>query len=1660
MDSSAVSGDLSQLTEQMEALHTQGRYRQAFDMGVQQLGPVAKWQTPELRRLATRLLSNLGLTRASQCLTYRMWRQTPNSPYLAANYVSLIARRQGPLQALQLIEQVEKWDTLDAKDRVYLNLSRVEVYTTYRDFGAAEEVLAAIPQEQRDHWVEYSVAETCRAQDDYAAAHAAIDHTLSLHPRFFSAHLFKAQLLQLDHDLAGATALLEGHWPAVENWWMGQALFGLYLEQQRFSAAESVLLTLQDLPPWQDKDIKARIKAMWADLLCAQKEYDKALPYLESRHFFHRQVAQSINRRSSGERRVLDVPFVRQRNMTCAPASMSAITTYWGSGVDQQLIIDAICYGGTQAFDERRWGEEQGWHVSEFDLTLPTLRALIDRDVPVLLGTVEPGSAHLQIIVGYDLAMGTYLLRDPYYPRLQEMLIEESHRYYASGGPRCLILLPMAERDRLAGIDLPHSALYDCLYAVNLALKQNARDKAEAALAQAEALAPGHRLTLECRRSLAFYDRDDQALLEVVEALLELYPSDINLQMRKLSCLQELGSSTVALAYLESLAAQPDCDFLILSRLADRLRRDQRESDRAERLLRHLLRRRPVHGATLYAYAGVLWDRSEYRQATQLYRFVTCLEETSDYYADSYFRATRYLKETETGLAFLTERRDRFGRRSSGPAISLFLALDSLDRSREALEVLERAVAERPEDGELMLFSARKHLYAARPKRARELLESARHLCSAVRLHEVGAEIALYELHKDEALIAYEEVLRLEPLNLAANRALMRIHAENGALPKAIAHIDRQLQRFPGNAQLLRLKYEWLEDSEREVILQTLQDYRQHHPRDPWGHRTISYVLLAADRCTDAIAAAQEAVAIDSTDCSNHAALGDALLADHQHAAAREAFRSAIRRSCDYGYAFNRLLSTTHNPDDQRADIAFIHQELLAQVSYGDGILDFATNAAQWLEADKLLEFLRFAVEVRPDLWQSWVALAVTLRDQGANAESLEPLDKAAARFPLLPRVHFERAETLRTLHREQEAMDALRQTLALSPGWVRASNRLCDLLEQRGDLDGAIELQKNAIKHSPLSSTPYGYLADLYLRTEARADALTCIQKAIALDPGYHWAWTTLYRLRREDGQAEAVLVQLQEQMQRFPNRSDLLQIYTDIEPDDAKVVAALTGYLNRRMHIDLCERLVQKLARGGDFAKAFSWVSPERWDGQPPVEIKVLEAWLQAQQQHFQRAIDHLRQVVQVHPNHYDAWRFLSLWAEKTGDRKTVKEALEQCVRLYPNDARVLCFAAEKLQAIDAAPKRIGELLQHAFELNVSDQYIALTFIDHALQHEQLDQVDYALGRMPYKEDDSFVNLRRLQLAARREQEGEALRWFVQIAKDTTHGGNVMDDAWKSLQQAGWQKAAAEALEALLEEKVDLVDRAGLALARYRLQSMKPKVFNRTLHNMEFTTGFELRYLEGYLRHLCDEKQDFPRPVEEHLRHHWGKDTFNLSLVGYLHYNRDHMHRAMLYFDDVAKREDADPWALYFASLCQRHSGSWVRGEQLMAMAATRAGRSDRYSDDIAVWTALDDLLGGKLVDVTTLAHLTRSDLAPLTEYPLSLVRALDVLQGTDCVAVFADLSPLLRSCQFAFQKFHHSPIAKHVQKRVRAHLKAHLPEQPFYTRWFWLWRLSNHF
>jgi tetratricopeptide (TPR) repeat protein len=336
-------------------------------------------------------------------------------------------------------------------------------------------------------------------------------------------------------------------------------------------------------------------------------------------------------------------------------------------------------------------------------LTWESSVALIDRSIPVTVSTVETTSAHLQAIVGYDSFLQQFLIRDPYLPSLQKNWAPDFLEYYAAFGPRAMVLVPLEQSSLLENLDLPDDSLYDALYQLETAIRDHQREKAVEICQTFAQLAPNHRLNYFAQRAIAIYDGDSTRILEINDLLLTLFPNHEIFLHEKLSCLQELARKEDRLKLLQSICDRPQTHPTFWQTYAEELGSNTRTIDQAKTLLRRSIQCAPEASESYASLADLLWSQQAFQEAFELYRFATCLSTTHPRYARSYFLAARHFNQTDAALKFLEERWRRLGQKSSEPTVTLFWALDHLDRTPQAFKLLHQACNLRPEDGELQL---------------------------------------------------------------------------------------------------------------------------------------------------------------------------------------------------------------------------------------------------------------------------------------------------------------------------------------------------------------------------------------------------------------------------------------------------------------------------------------------------------------------------------------------------------------------------------------------------------------------------------------------------------------------------------------------------------------------------------------------------------------------------------------------------------------------------------------------------------------------------------------------------------------------------------------------------------------------------------------------
>ena len=390
--------------------------------------------------------------------------------------------------------------------------------------------------------------------------------------------------------------------------------------------------------------------------------------------------------------------FVKQHRMTCVPATLSAISRFWSKAADHVQVADEICYNGTTAYHERQWACRNGWIAREFTVTEESTQAILKRGVPFTLNTVEPGAGHLQAVIGYDGRRGTLLIRDP------------SCGFPAKPWPTrsCIAIGPLAPaawpwRRRKKprgwrGLPCPTRRYGTGCTPSTGPCVRHCRDEARQILeifpprprAIASPATPGcgWRSTMPTRPNGW---RPSSRSLEIAG-------DDPCLQLDRLGCLRGLSKRGGAAGdFREPLCPAGRPHPIFLQQYADelRIRRPAAAGGRAAWRNGHC-GLSPMEAGNYFVLASIYWDQRRFAEALELYRFAACLNDKEENFAHSYFVAAQWFKKTEESLQFLRARFERFGAKSWMPARTLVTALLHLNRSGEAIETIEKALALRP----------------------------------------------------------------------------------------------------------------------------------------------------------------------------------------------------------------------------------------------------------------------------------------------------------------------------------------------------------------------------------------------------------------------------------------------------------------------------------------------------------------------------------------------------------------------------------------------------------------------------------------------------------------------------------------------------------------------------------------------------------------------------------------------------------------------------------------------------------------------------------------------------------------------------------------------------------------------------------------------------
>ena len=782
-------------------------------------GPLERWSPGPDLLLASWIASGVGAGRLSAVLDWKNWRADRQHPHYYFQALFSRLRWQSPVRLLPEIDRrlEPSGGAMVDDDRSDLMAFKAWALGTLRDFSRATETITEALAITPDRaWTHVQHASLLEMRDRYEEALEAARQALALRPVYRPAVLQVTDcLVHLGRDDEAIQLLVETH-RRTENGAFATRLQAFYSEREDYQNALWCLDQAEPLMPLMPKATREWFAGRRADFLYMAGDIDACLEWCDRapEKGFQQMVASKLRcpgARSRARKR-LAVPFTRQHNMTCAPATLASLARFWNREHDHLDIATAICHDGTPWHKERAWAESNGFIAREFSFTREILIALIDRGVPFTLTTSWATGAHLQACIGYDERQDVALLRDPTHRHFGETLIEGLIEAHPTQGPRCMLLLPLEEAPRLDGLSLPDEALFDAQRDLAVALDNHDRWAAQTAVITLRAINPDHPLTLTGEASLAAYLGHHEKRLQLVTRLAARFPDHQATQFALLVACQAADDPASARSLLDRAVGSKACDPVFVSELGEWLLSDARQLALAGHFLRRALRLRPSEGRSIESLARYEMKSGRFEETARLRRFAATLSPNWEPYARACFDSHRITGRSQEALGFLRERVDLHGERSAGPWLTLAQALDSIHRDEEARAVLEEAIACMPDEGDLKLQAGRMMICWGEQDRAIGLgwIDQARGKVAETVWLRARANVAEFLGDRPLARRLWNTLIERQPQAVDAHRSLAVLIAEENGRQSAVDFINQATRRSPRLPGLWTLLADWM----------------------------------------------------------------------------------------------------------------------------------------------------------------------------------------------------------------------------------------------------------------------------------------------------------------------------------------------------------------------------------------------------------------------------------------------------------------------------------------------------------------------------------------------------------------------------------------------------------------------------------------------------------------------------------------------------------------------------------------------------------------------------------------------------------------------------------------------------------------------------------
>ncbi len=1312
------------------------------------------WADAKCVTNAGRLAGRLGDHRLARLLHRTNWQRHPQDPICQLYRGLDIAGYRNVWDALKWLEAklAAGKGHMKEKHRADMLVGIAQLSASQRDFTRAEQsIQEALKLTPTNGWALTTAAHLRRDQDRREEALEFTQRCLEVRPSYDNAHSALAIVLQ---ELGRPEEMKQALLHAVATTQSADVRYRFYTLHSEQEQPEEALYWLAEyerhlplLPPDRLRNLK---QLQINPLLLLNRVAEATELAAASKDKYYQIVASKLARpeAAQAQRLRINVPFIRQHHLTCAPATLAALANFWKVPVDHLELAEKICYDGTPSHSQRTWAMERGLLGKEFTVTEPVLEALIQRGVPFALVSSWTTGAHLQAVTGYDSRTGIIIMRDPTFPHYTEAMAERWLRSQAGFGPRGLILLPEAEMGRLEGLTLPDAEIWDLLFKQENALERHLRNEAQEHFDALVASYPEHRLRWMALLSLAGYDQDTTRVQEALLALVKLYPRNAYWRYRSYLHQRSRMTSQERQQALETLCrplqplnpqepgaavTQPDGVFLL--EMAGLLSEDPATAWRAEKLAKRMLNGNPTDPQALRIQANLRWSAGAHEAALDYYRLVSLSNDKDEGSAELYTNALTRLGRTPQAEEYLKERLATLGKLSPLPHQTLANMLWGALRHAEARQVLANARRLFPENGTLLARQAELERVVGNFGTAESLLDQAKKSLPAVEWHRLAADLAESQGLPNKAREHWDAVLAIDPLNRDTHDQLARLTAEMANPDAALEFLSKRCEELPWHMGLANLRVDWLRREASPQAEPALLAMLERNPKDDWALRELALELSRQGRHAEAVATAEKARDLAPKFPAGLRILGSIYQAAEAHGSAvkdanaaepspaARAFREALSLDVDCG-CMGQYLSALATMEERTEALEFLFREMQRQTVGAAAIGEFHSLAGPYYSTQELTKKLEEAKSARPDVFETGATL---VRHRLVNGESgaLEEAEQLTRRFPSIPGSWRLLAEVHASRQAGERQIAALERAVTLNPQWGQATRDLADALERNGRPDDAIHTLERFTELHPLDGVNHGYLADIQMRQGRNPQAMDSLLTAVKRHPSYYWAWRNSCALAQKLGRTEEVIQAAKDLLHQRPKEvlgyATLTQVYTHLERWAEGLACADEGLAKFPQHLGLHLERISCLTELDRTPEALLGCDPPGFSGKPPRQLRWKNAQILLGMGDQINATRILESLAASEPDYSPPIRDLLDLARSAKKTQKTLEYAQALARLEPDDVVAHGMLTEALLKSDRKAEALTAA-RRAVSLDPSYTYAANNVINLLIEGNQL--------------------------------------------------------------------------------------------------------------------------------------------------------------------------------------------------------------------------------------------------------------------------------------------------------------------------------------------------